>query len=180
MLSMSVWILHYNACDVGMIFTEFGMNFRATEGTTTQKFLIPVIKIATWRTRFGGCPASVTLKKNIWETGCSLLRWGCGRHLICHLFLGDPTEEVPPTPSLEDGNRSSFRNIVFFGIPDAGQSPRSQQSRVLYTITQPFRIYCIVSITDSIVKQIRNEVVNSRRTDETTSTMRWWHYVPLS
>jgi hypothetical protein len=28
-----------------------------------------------------------------------------------------------PPPSPEDGNRSSFRNVVFFGIQDDGKSP---------------------------------------------------------
>jgi hypothetical protein len=32
-----------------------------------------------------------------------------------------------PPPSPEDGNRSSFRNIVFSRIPDDGKSPKIQQ-----------------------------------------------------
>jgi hypothetical protein len=28
-----------------------------------------------------------------------------------------------PTPSPEDGNRSSFQNVMFFGIQDDGKSP---------------------------------------------------------
>jgi hypothetical protein len=40
------------------------------------------------------------------------------------LSLRGPTDQVsspPPTP--EDGNRPSFRNVVFFGIQDNGKSP---------------------------------------------------------
>jgi hypothetical protein len=36
----------------------------------------------------------------------------------------DPAEYVSPTPSSEDGNRSSFRNVVFFRIPDDGQNTK--------------------------------------------------------
>jgi hypothetical protein len=41
-------------------------------------------------------------------------------------------------PSPEDGNRSSFRNIVFLVIsnPDYGQSPKTQYLCVLYTIVR--------------------------------------------
>jgi hypothetical protein len=37
----------------------------------------------------------------------------------CGIFLAltDPTE-ISPNPSPEDGNRSSFKNAVFFRIPD--------------------------------------------------------------
>jgi hypothetical protein len=32
----------------------------------------------------------------------------------------------PLSASPEDGNRSDFRDVVFFRIPDGGQSPRTQ------------------------------------------------------
>jgi hypothetical protein len=34
---------------------------------------------------------------------------------------------MPPTLSPEDGNRSSFRNVVFFRIPDGGQRPSNPE-----------------------------------------------------
>jgi hypothetical protein len=40
------------------------------------------------------------------------------------LFLMYPTRYVSPTPSPKDGNRSSFRNVAFFRIPDDRQSPK--------------------------------------------------------
>jgi hypothetical protein len=33
-----------------------------------------------------------------------------------------------------DGNRPSFRNVVFFRIPEDGQSPRTQQSRFSFSV----------------------------------------------
>jgi hypothetical protein len=42
------------------------------------------------------------------------------------LFLKDPIELVFSILWPEEGNRSSFRNVVFFGIPDDGQCPKTQ------------------------------------------------------
>jgi hypothetical protein len=39
-----------------------------------------------------------------------------------HLLSWAPSR--PPSP--EDGNRSSFRNVVFSRIPDDGKSPKTQ------------------------------------------------------
>jgi hypothetical protein len=35
-------------------------------------------------------------------------------------------KELTSTPSLEDGKRSSFRNVIFFGIPDGGHSEETR------------------------------------------------------
>jgi hypothetical protein len=47
------------------------------------------------------------------------------------LFLRDPREQVSPTPSSEDGNRSTFGSVVFFRTPDDGQSSKTQKFRLL-------------------------------------------------
>jgi hypothetical protein len=44
-------------------------------------------------------------------------------------LLADPTDYVIPSLSPEDGNRYSFRNFVFFIIPDDGQSPKLSDSQ---------------------------------------------------
>jgi hypothetical protein len=67
-----------------------------------------------YRTRdywaFGPCPSSGILKKlDVSETG----RVSVSRS---------------PTPSHEGGNRSSFRNVMIFRMPDDGRSPRIQYS----------------------------------------------------
>jgi hypothetical protein len=41
-------------------------------------------------------------------------------------LTSDPTKCVFPTLSPEDGNRSSFRNVVFFRISDGGQRAKTQ------------------------------------------------------
>jgi hypothetical protein len=41
-----------------------------------------------------------------------------------------------PPPSPEDGNRYSFRNVVFSRIPEDGYSPQAQQFCVLHTIVR--------------------------------------------
>jgi hypothetical protein len=52
----------------------------------------------------------------------------------------DSTEYMPPTLSFEDGNTSSFQNVVFFRILDNGQGPKSQQSQVSTPLSEHFRI----------------------------------------
>jgi hypothetical protein len=41
------------------------------------------------------------------------------------------TSDSPP-----DGNRSSFRNVMFSRIPDDGKSPKTQKFCVLHTIVR--------------------------------------------
>jgi hypothetical protein len=36
--------------------------------------------------------------------------------ILTELSLAEPTEQVSPAPSPEDGNRSSLRNVVFFSV----------------------------------------------------------------
>jgi hypothetical protein len=67
----------------------------------------------------GLCPPSAIVKNtkehNVSETLRLALSAGPNRVDVTH-------------PSLEDGNRASFRNVflVLFGIPDYGQSPETQ------------------------------------------------------
>jgi hypothetical protein len=42
------------------------------------------------------------------------------------LNLTDQTKQVSPIPSPENGNRTSFWNVVFFRILDDGQGPKTQ------------------------------------------------------
>jgi hypothetical protein len=41
------------------------------------------------------------------------------------IMFGEKTPSSPP-PLPEDGNRSSFQNVMFSGIPDDGKSPKTQ------------------------------------------------------
>jgi hypothetical protein len=52
---------------------------------------------------------------------CSM---GCVRKRLA--FSNKPTEYVSPTPTPEDGKKPIFQNVVFFGILDDGQSPKTQ------------------------------------------------------
>jgi hypothetical protein len=55
---------------------------------------------------------------------CSYTDIGC---LVIELASSNgPNREVSPTSWPEDGNSSSFRNIVFFRILDDGRSPKTQ------------------------------------------------------
>jgi hypothetical protein len=44
------------------------------------------------------------------------------------LFVRDPREQGSPTPLPEDGERSSFRNVVFVRIPDDVQNKKKKHS----------------------------------------------------
>jgi hypothetical protein len=71
----------------------------------------------------------------------SVLTWRGGKHSIESFKKSEsqsraPTEQVSPTPSPKVGNRSTFRNVVFLKIQEDGQSPKTKQSRVSYTMSQ--------------------------------------------
>jgi hypothetical protein len=54
---------------------------------------------------------------------------------------------VLATITPEDAKKSTFGNVVFFRIPDNGQSPESRHCRVLYTIVSTLIIYVSVCLS---------------------------------
>jgi hypothetical protein len=57
----------------------------------------------------------------------------------------EPTEQVSPTHSFEDGNGSSFRNTVFFGMPKMGRAQKT---------SSPERFFLIHEYLDSFEKNV--------------------------
>jgi hypothetical protein len=58
----------------------------------------------------------------------------------------DPTEQMSPSPSPEDGNRSSFRNAMFFRIPDDGQIKKPINSKGYTPSSNHSTYYCYMLI----------------------------------
>jgi hypothetical protein len=69
--------------------------------------------IGSWTLSMLSIPKN-TKKHNVSGTGSvSVLRRGRGRHILCWVR------------QKEDGNGSSFREVVFLRIPDDGQIPKT-------------------------------------------------------
>jgi hypothetical protein len=63
-------------------------------------------------------------------------------------------------PSLEDRNRSSFRNVVFFRIPDDGQSPKPPViPSVIHRRQNPLESTRILTVSHIMIFHFENNVI---------------------
>jgi hypothetical protein len=62
------------------------------------------------------------------------------------LTKGPNWKQSTPPPSPEDGNRSSFRNVVFTRIPDDGKSPKPSNSVHQIQVSRSLSIKFVFSL----------------------------------